>query len=404
MRKRTKKSKNAETSKLHAERAHQAKLERQKSTWKLKACRAHLAQKRMTSSSWMSAHSHRAILKGSSSCNAGGWKKLMLALLEGEIPTSCEICRIFLQNHDFAMEAFQKDINPETSTIAWEVDGAEDSQEGVPPKLQPIQCDPFEVDTDDDDEKFEKNCAAAAEALEKMCTSSVLDKVRRNPLLEYLGAGTYKRRHPVRCQVCVRKSTGQKAIFDLITLRSEKKLRQHVDAPTHRQNVAIWKTEMLMKRQASQISSSTQTSSSPPSTQASSPQPGGEDIVLALGDVVATKKIVGMGTCEGFSLMECPENSKLYPIKDEVRLWFQYNGLRAAMPGVKGAGHHHTYHAKSGDLTIFHHKCEDSVPAVEGVPPQCVKCRGLKDDRPVVRMVSRFYLKHSAARFLVWVL
>ena len=87
--------------------------------------------------------------------------------------------------------------------------------------------------------------------------------------------------------------------------------------------------------------------------------------------------------------------------------WAAYNaskGIRTTQKSEENAGHQYTYDIRAEDYTIRHQACKQ--PWVRcGASPRavCEKCLLIQNDRGVIQMVAKFYLKHAAARVLALV-
>ena len=250
------------------------------------------------------------------------------------------------------MEDFQRDIDPSTTTL---------SSGTMPDDAIDVLGDSQEVQDDDGAGDGEK-------------APDVLEWVRENPHLELLPRHSCKRQWPVRCLRCMRNCTKKLAVFDLVSTSNPKWYYQHVNGPTHKTKVALWKQSNQSKKRGS---------GSDPSS-----GPGADDSVSQ--------------PCQGFSV-QCCKGTKLHEARDAFKLWLCYNSANALVPACDTGAGAHTYNidAKNNDCIIFHHKCEKTAaPLQPGVRVLCARCTLLGKDRPILRMIGRFLLKHGAARAL----
>ena len=321
-------------------------MEKRKTSWRLKVCRVHLAKKHLTNGTWKTWHFKKCqVLKGAPECANGGWKELMLKLRDGEVPTACQICSDMLRDRSFDLSELQNAI--ERGVIS-----DDDEEVAAPCPLQDAVQMP-----DVEPEVSEVQAVGDGDGV------GVLERVRRNPHLQLLPPNTHKRRFPVKCLLCVRRSTGKGAVFDLITTERHKWLDQHLDSATHKQHVGQAKARKRMQEQG---------------------QSGGSP---------EFKK------CEGLCVQRC-EGSKLFKVRDCFELWAQYNSLDHIKPVRRGeTGHSYSSDITTGEHIIVHAKCKKEELRVNPAErTMCDLCRSLQNDRGVIRMIAKCYRKHIAAR------
>ena len=205
----------------------------------------------------------------------------------------------------------------------------------------------------------------------------VVALVKDNPHLEMLEFGSHKRRFPVRCRLCVRGASSKMAVFDAISIKRRKWVDQHLNAPTHRANLKKW--------------------------QADNPEHADGDC----GPDVVQEQTV----CQGFSV-QGGVGSKLHAIREAFFHWAAYNSTRqihhTRQPGESQPWHRYMTDTVCNENIIIHRNCERKMLFVRpGRRTMCDKCSSLANDRYIVRMVARFYLKETGARnmaavFEIW--
>ena len=290
-------------------------------------------------------------------CPLKGWKELLLELMKPgteSIPEACPVCLRFLKGcEEFNLGTFQQVV----------AKGVLPTQHLPPDPPAPTQQD-LEPDIQEgagDDECVELAVGASL----KVGAGAAL--VEQDPYLVFLEPGTNKCKLPVQCQICVRKGTGQKAIFDLVSMSRTKYVRQHLDGPTHEEN------RILMEKQGS-----------------------------AASKFIKVENVPCCGFCPDIA-----ENTKVHDFLAEFKLWSIYNACPYAKQ-LNEQEHRHSYSVDlvSGRHCVFHHSCEKlAAPDVRSSWgeswPTCKKCRSLANDKAIIKMISRFWVKHAAARCLV---
>ena len=235
------------------------------------------------------------------------------------------------------MEAFQKDLDPATSTV-FKLDETVEEEE-----MREIG----EIVEDLDPEN--------ADDVDGSGEPKVIRLVKSNPHLRLLPANAYKKRFPVQCKLCQRRK-GHFAIFDLIVLHKEKGYHQHVNGATHKAQLKQWTLQHCPSQ--------------------------GE----------------GQEHCQGLCVQEA-KGSKLHMMIEEFRLWAVYyspGNIHGENPG-----HHYSYDMKKDLHVIVHHRCEKPLlNIVRGKRTMCSKCASLQNERSLLRQVWKFFVKQSAARAL----
>ena len=398
---------------------------------KMQAARVYLATIRLASNVWSRVHAKGQVLKGAMTCGNGGWRELLQRLLEGQIPQACSTCTKMLDGASFSLHSFQRAVQ---DAVAGE-DGQASSghpqhaQESAKPrgeasklqknmknqKIQKTLVNPVKEECkeeDDDDAAVQAGDAVQdvkaeddedAEAVAPV-RFDVRELVRKNPRMTVLPENSYKRRFPVQCSLCVRSSTKQPAIFDLVDVRKEKFYIQHIGGPTHIKNLALFNTRRSRSRGCGRDGRVDAQESQDAAAAAD-----GRDGDAFEGDPQA---LVPYTECQSFHLKCAPAGAKLANLRDAFELWATYQ----IMPGMarlcdaaagesgEGTGHRYQHDLKSGSFIIRHRLCEGSFGSVveDGVPPMpmCAKCESLGDDRSILRMLTRFFTKYSAAHLL----
>jgi len=330
-----------------------AQQERRGVSLKLKIARAHLAGLEIDAHQWLRLHSKAAVVRGAVECSIGGWKELLFFLMSPdnhEIPSKCAICQNFLQVRGFSMDDFKKAV--ESGQLPM-VDQGMNAQ-ALP--LQNVQEDPVDGDGGAPDEDME--------ALEGGPAQPALDMVNRDPYLELLEPGSHKCRLPVRCLVCVNKA-GAHSIFDMQSTKRAKNVIQHVIGPMHVKNVRIAK-----------------------------------NAADASKGFIKDEEVA----CCGFCPQRC-QDTKVHAILDEFNLWSVYNGVKYSKQLKDPSRHAYILDMATNEHSIFHHSClqvaaPDFQSSWDRGHPMCKMCKSLGNSRPLLRVVSRFFVKHSAARGL----
>ena len=199
------------------------------------------------------------------------------------------------------------------------------------------------------------------------------------------------KRYPVQCIACKRKATKQYAVFDMITLNHKKFVLQHLNGPTHVKNAA--------KLQGSLASASSGISGKAQGPQGAQLVPAGEQ-----GDQEGGAEDNIQVNCGGFNVRSGPESARLVKLADACDLWASYSILHAVkhLGGEDATNHSYTIDLNSGSLIIRHRSCAATVSCQgdRNEPAMCHLCAELGSSRPIIRMVLRFYMKHTAARLL----
>ena len=193
-----------------------------------KFARAHLAKCGLANPEFVSARSQKALLRGAVDCKNGGWGELVKSLLRGDMPDKCGRCMTLMRSKpSFSLAAFQTALEnfrhscltglpDQLSAESADVGQSEKSgntggpgeaaQQPLPLPDRPGDPDGTGVDPepmDHMDEEHEEDGAAAVQAL-----------LAQNPCLKVLEPNTRRKTVPVACYLCIRKSTGEPALFD----------------------------------------------------------------------------------------------------------------------------------------------------------------------------------------------
>ena len=365
---------------------------------KLQAARVHLASLQVAANSWSRVHARGQVLKGAMSCANGGWKRLVEQLVDGSVPDACKLCSELLSVAKFSMDALQRAVRQATDDTPHALQDTSE-QQSQQTKKEPgekiVKQEPGEVSVKQEvQEASDAEDGAAPSAGVQACRRGkadfdVRDLVRQNPHLQLLPENTHKRRHPVQCNICIRASSKQPAVFDLIDIRKEKFYLQHVNAPTHVRNLAVRKGGQAPR--AAGGSGAARGGAGCPSMQTENPD----------------AEVPPAVDCHGLRLTKALPASKIVQMLPAFELWVCYNALSnaACLHETEDGGcsmHQYTHDLTSGTYVIRHRLCERSSGSVvqEGMPPVCCKCYSLSNDRGIVRMITRFYLKHTAAHLL----
>ena len=413
--------------------AHEQRLEakraKQMQTKKLAGARGHLAVVQVTAHTWLSAHAQtgKKLVLGSVPCPNGGWGQLLQLLLDGKKPDACHICAKILSDAKFSMDIFQADISNSlgettSTTLNGDQKNTDDKSDQASEKhtklfeedMESAFPKPNENNEDEDVDEEEIGMKDDYEAGEG--TIDYREVVKADPNLELLPENTHKRRYPVRCKLCIRNSTKEGAIFDLINPFKKKLLKQHLDSVTHRKNYAKWSIQYVEA-----INTQARASRSDHDDHGNAGGGGGDD-----GDDVPlptlSEKKGALVPCKGFAIAKC-KDTKMFSLQEEFKLWYSYNCMAqvASLRGKKsnlrcnksedGSGGHR-YHCEMAteNYIIVHRCCEqeilsdmpgvDSTFAREHGHDMCVKCQSLGNERSLIRMIGRFYVKWAAARVL----
>ena len=361
---------------------------------------------------------------------------LLHSLLEGIVPEECAKCIAMLKKAGFSMASFQQAVqgdrdtqsdqpvpqHPQHNPRDWASGGSSGSSPGVssipsvapdprlssqtsqrPRPTHPTQDVKDVVVENVKSEDIEGSQSADQRpgvqdlAAEPEPSIDVRALVRKLPFLELLPENTNKRRYPVRCHACVRPTTKQPAIFDLITLKHDKFLNEHCNGPTHARNLAFWRLRHAC--QATKDSDKKSHGSGGGGSKGDTDDDGDGD---EEGQEVQSKDT--LHECQAFQLQNAPEGAKLASVLPAFELWASYNVLSAAAPLCDGndAGHKYHHDLGAGHYSIRHRHCNKQAGLIveQGVPALCEKCRNLGDDRYILRSLNRFFVKHSAAHLL----
>ena len=300
-------------------------------------------------------HTRKGRVKGAVGCKTGGWANLVAKLVVSQHPSEmhfdCPVCEE-LVHRDEAM-SFDDFHACVLNGVA--VPGGH----GVHSRPE------TEVDGGKDYEGEE---------------TEVIRAVKANPHLKLLPQFTMKMRYPVQCNLCWKKAAKKFAVFDLVNLKRKKFLMQHLDGPMHIQNLA-----QFNMRQISSLR--------PPQ-----PRDGDDDVSIPEEDQDAPI-VVTMTKCKGFTV-EKHQGSKLYQLLEEFHQWCSYNQASMA-DSLEGSRNTYQIDLKRQLHTIIHHACSgEAVLHADLTGGVCNNCASLGNDRSLLRMVSKFYVKISAARTL----
>ena len=315
---------------------------------KLQIARLYLAKLRVHAHGWLQKHSKAAVLKGAAECALGGWRELLILLVDPgckELPETCDICRKMFCGTDFNMEEFKRLIAagkmPRSKSEQKPVESLVEAQErSEPPAVENLDPEP-----------------AAPPVARK--GFSVTKEVESRPYLKLLEPNTNKCRLPIQCLLCIRKGTGKPAIWDGHSDSKKKYFFQHIDSCTHQRNLAVFKAEN------------------------------------SASEKMIKEEAV---SCSGF----CPESApktKLGKLLAEFKLWSAYNCInrsKEALNGNNGTSHQYSLSLTKDEHTIFHNDCKKvGVPQAAGGwaedRPMCYKCQSLGHEKSMIRMVSKFF-------------
>ena len=316
--------------------------------WVQQAARVHLAEKYVNNSAWRAVHFKGSALKGAPKCKAEGWQQVIIKLILGNMPHECDLCMALLKEKNFNMDDFKRDIDPSTTTLFQDQNGAQVAES--PPARAPGAAD-----------------AAVSPQSQSPGGVDVVGLAKKDKYLQLLPPGSRKKRLPVKCLVCQRSSTKQLAVFDLISRRNPKWLNQHLDGPTHKGNVR----RMEAKNKAMVDATS--------------------------GDSTVLRPCQGLSVCQA-------EGSKLHECFEVLKLWLAYNSAHAiasAKDDREATGHKYQQDPVMKDVIINHARCNrESIPVGPDQRAVCDKCLQLQSDRSILRTTGRLYLKHTAASSL----
>lgn len=153
------------------------------------------------------------------------------------------------------------------------------------------------------------------------------------PKIELLSAGTFNKRLPYRCNVCITKRQPNGKIGDCVNARSIKHfLTQHLQSDMHIKN---------LRKVAAKC---------------------GEEAV----------------ECQGLSVSD-PQAQSLYDFRAEFALWAGMSNLKAF------AKHSYWQNANSDEWFIRSYKCTKKCKPKEGCRPTCSECLQLGHPRGVSR-------------------
>ena len=340
-----------------------AKIEKRSLTRRLKLGRFLLARCQVHAHSWCSVHSKRRLVKGAVACKNGSWLDLLKNMVSdstSKVPDKCDICTSYLQQSDFNWEQFKDDLKKGLAAPQRNHDLDSGNEEVVQVPDSPIKSEDRDIDASAPSAEKPKETQNRKNTKQ----FDAIKAVNENEFLELLDKGSHKKALPVKCLLC-RRRNGQAAIFDLVSHNRRKYYDQHVDSPTHQKLLqAHLQAQDPTKQWVKQ-------------------------------EVVA---------CEGF----CPEkapSSKVFSMMAEFKIWSVYNGLEHSGTLNEASGARHAYNLNMVDQqhSVRHHSCEKTAAPVLTLSwgqghPMCHRCRSLGNDRSVLRMVARFYVKHVAAR------
>lgn len=355
--------------------AEEKKKEQRAANLKLKIARVHLATLELHSHVWLQHHSKAAVVRGAVDCGLGGWKDLLKVLIVAESPDllkKCEICKKMLLSNGFDLKVFQEVVNSGEVPVIPAPAGESVHPLPLPPPVAARDVESAASQAGDNPAVARDWGAPGADEHEdgvvqqdevEDSEEGVIELVKKDPFLQLLEPGSLKCRLPVRCLLCIRKSTGQMAVFDLVSKNRLKYWRQHVEGPTHVKNMAKARSR--------------------------------QDVA---NHFIKEEKVACMGFCP-----EKAEGSKLHLLVREFKIWSLYNSLAYSRKLRDKNRHKYSMDLVSNEHTVFHHSCEKVAPpqvAESWSPshPACQKCLSIGNAKSMVRTVSRFYVKYAAAR------
>ena len=333
----------------------------------LKKARGYLAERGIFAGAYMSAHSKTGILRGVSTCAVGGWSILLDKLVAGEVPKACAVCVDFLASKQLDIRGLMDHIEDVPGVPGCDAGAAVASaskQEGQNALVkQELEEAP---DTGDVVPLQDEGTSAAGEEVDARAL------VLANPHLRLLPDGWGKKRTPVECLVCRRKSTGKLAVFDLSSAGGRKSYDQHVTGPTHVKNVA------LARSGAQTFQSSKSARHAGSAIVVREPcEPGEHEGYESDGHQPSEPVAL---RCQGLHVQQAPKGAKVAKLLPAFELWVGYN-VRSSAINLHAEDERHAYlhDLSTGHYIITHHSCQkDAASIVEtDVPPLCDKCMSL---------------------------
>ena len=342
----------------------------------MKSARGHLAVLGLTASEHCKAHCRKAFLKGAPDCGNGGWTQLLQELLKGKMPEGCTTCSQLLQGAKFDMQSFRASVT-----------GLPVTHDEPPCEAEPSALVAVPV---------KEECPEPTDAVVPQDTAEdvIIDArriVEEHPLLTLLPEHSMSKRYPVECRICRRKGSGKLAVFDLINPSKRRFIDQHLNGPTHLRN--LQQHQQQQSRQSSGLHGSSGGSSG---CQQPLPLQDGSAGEQPDPGIVPRK-------CEGFQVGKV-SSSKLSDLEDPFKLWAAYNVLSSVqhLHDAQGTNHHYSQSMNTGSYIIRHHHCEGQSSGREDPdqPAMYSRCASLGNDRAIIRMIQRYFVKHTAAHLL----
>ena len=248
--------------------------------------------------------------------------------------------------------------------------------DGCPDDPEVQECNDFEPDspTEGDQRGHGGRAGFVINPPLAAATQDVCELVRNDPFLTRLPDNAYKMRFPVMCRICVRKATKKPAVFDLVNLRRTKYFYQHVQGPTHVDNVAAHIRKTKSKEAA---------------------------LDAAGQETAADFEGFDPPKCDGF-VVERAVNTKVHGVLAEFRLWFVYHCTNhiVKLQTEEDSRHQYSYDRRKQEHIIFHRLCTKEAVPNDLQLSMCTKCRSLGNDRPLLRCIGKFYVKYCAGRAL----
>ena len=180
----------------------------------------------------MKVHCKRVLLRGAADCKTGGWAELVGALVDG-VPIECSKClALFSSRPSFSIPVLERSLQEfrdscaaasMTSTTADAGDEAPSQAHRNAQQADQVMQNAPAADSaglgpqngeDAGDVQIADADDAGENATEEDGRSEVRDILAANPCLHVLEEGTLNKRIPVRSDFCIRRSTGQKAVFE----------------------------------------------------------------------------------------------------------------------------------------------------------------------------------------------
>ena len=348
-------------------------------------------------------------------CPGGGYKVLKTSLKDGQKPT-CPCCSDLLLQHgialprllDFLDQQVQMARNPD-------MDGSDI------PQPQSIQAknnqnennggQPAHPESQDQPENPETPNAdggGGADDDDDDLPPEVVRLVKADKCLKLLPQGTHRKRHPVRCLICINVK-GESKIFDLVSLSTDKYLRQHIETSKHRKAQANQGNHQHDQGDDDDDQGDPK-AQRPQRDRHPEPHGDGDGEVSGVGDQVSM--------CLGFQFEFFPQ-TRISQLHKEFHTYASYCNLNSAKH-INGEGHSYQHNLSNNSYTIFHRRCEKTVRvsksltamvAEEGRGSEhqqqmlncqkvCVQCRSLGTCKSFVKNVARFNTKIWAARLL----